>query len=190
LIDSFTENETQSPATKPINILDLCTGSGCIGIASALYLEHSRVVLSDISIEAIQVAKQNIERHQLESRVSAIVSDLFADIPSQVFDLIVSNPPYVDAKDLDSMPQEYHAEPLIGLASGGDGLDFTRRLLREVPDYMSEKGVLIVEVGNSWENLEQAFPEISFLWLEFEFGGHGVFVMTKAELLAYRALFV
>jgi ribosomal protein L3 glutamine methyltransferase len=188
--DSSTNGEIKTETTKPLSILDLCTGSGCIGIASALYIEHSRVVLSDISAEAIDVARQNIERYQLESRVSAVISDLFTDIPRQEFDLIVSNPPYVDANDLAEMPLEYHAEPILGLASGGDGLDFTRRLLRAAPDYLSEKGVLIVEVGNSWVNLEAAFPQISFLWLEFEFGGHGVMVMTKAELIAHRALFV
>jgi ribosomal protein L3 glutamine methyltransferase len=188
--DNSTNGEIKTETTKPLSILDLCTGSGCIGIASALYIEHSRVVLSDISAEAIDVARQNIERYQLESRVSAVISDLFTDIPRQEFDLIVSNPPYVDANDLAEMPLEYHAEPILGLASGGDGLDFTRRLLRAAPDYLSEKGVLIVEVGNSWVNLEAAFPQISFLWLEFEFGGHGVMVMTKAELIAHRALFV
>ena len=179
-----------SAAIKPLNILDLCTGSGCIGIASALYLEHSRVVLSDICPKAIDVARQNIERYQLDGKVSAVVSDLFVDIPAQLFDLIVSNPPYVDANDLGDMPLEYHAEPLLGLASGSDGLDFTRRLLRQAADYLSEKGVLVVEVGNSAANLEAAFPEIPFLWLEFEFGGHGVFVMTKDDLLAHRALTV
>ena len=188
--DSSTDGEIKIETTKPLSILDLCTGSGCIGIASALYIEHSRVVLSDISAEAVDVARQNIERYQLDSRVSAVISDLFTDIPRQEFDLIVSNPPYVDANDLAEMPLEYHAEPILGLASGGDGLDFTRRLLRAAPDYLSEKGVLIVEVGNSWVNLEAAFPQISFLWLEFEFGGHGVMVMTKAELIAHRALFV
>ncbi len=174
---------------SPVSILDLCTGSGCIGIASALYIEGPQVLLSDISEAAIKVAKQNITRYQLESRVSAVVSDLFDNVPQQAFDLIVSNPPYVDAKDLDEMPPEYHAEPVLGLASGDDGLDFTRRLLKEAPDYLSDRGVLIVEVGNSWVNLEAAFPEVSFLWLEFEFGGHGVFVMSKTDLLNYRALF-
>lgn len=188
--DSGIDSEIKTKAIKPLNILDLCTGSGCIGIASALYIEHSRVVLSDISTKAVEVARQNIERYQLQSRVSAVVSDLFTDIPKQEFDLIVSNPPYVDANDLAEMPLEYHAEPILGLASGDDGLDFTRRLLTAAPDYLSEKGVLIVEVGNSWVNLEAAFPEVSFLWLEFEFGGHGVMVMTKAELIANRALFV
>jgi ribosomal protein L3 glutamine methyltransferase len=190
-LDTSLTNDMREPAaTKPLNILDLCTGSGCIGIASALYLEHSRVILSDICPRAIDVARQNIQRYQLEGRVSAVVSDLFIDIPVQSFDLIVSNPPYVDANDLGDMPLEYHAEPILGLASGGDGLDFIRRLLRQAPNYLSEKGVLIVEVGNSGVNLEAAFPEISFLWLEFEFGGHGVFVMTRADLLAHRALFV
>ncbi len=172
------------------SILDLCTGSGCIGIASALYIQDSRVLLSDISDAAIDVAKVNINRHELTGRVDAVVSDLFDNIPKQAFDLIVSNPPYVDAKDLAEMPPEYHAEPVLGLASGADGLDFTRRLLREAPDYLSDDGVLIVEVGNSWVNLEAAFPEVPFLWLEFEFGGHGVFVISKAELLKFKALFV
>jgi len=183
-------NSVDTKAEPSVSILDLCTGSGCIGIASALYLENSQILLSDISEAAIDVAKQNINRYRLESRVSAVVSDLFNNIPAQPFDLIVSNPPYVDAKDLAEMPPEYHAEPVLGLASGADGLDFTRRLLREAPDYLNDEGVLIVEVGNSWVNLEAAFPAISFLWLEFEFGGHGVFVMTKADLLRHRALFV
>lgn len=183
-------NRLDTESESPVSILDLCTGSGCIGVASALYLENSQVLLSDISEAAIDVAKQNITRHQLDGRVSAVVSDLFDNIPTQPFDIIVSNPPYVDAKDLAEMPPEYHAEPVLGLASGVDGLDFTRRLLREAPDYLSDEGVLIVEVGNSWVNLEAAFPTISFLWLEFEFGGHGVFVMSKADLLRYRALFV
>jgi ribosomal protein L3 glutamine methyltransferase len=186
----LTNDVPEHVAHEPLNILDLCSGSGCIGIASALYLEQAQVLLSDICPKAIAIARLNIERYQLNQRVSAVVSDLFIDIPTQLFDLIISNPPYVDVNDLASMPLEYHAEPLLGLTSGDDGLDFTRRLLRQAPDYLSETGVLIVEVGNSEVNLEAAFPQISFLWLEFEFGGHGVFVMTRADLLAHRALFV
>lgn len=171
-------------------ILDLCTGSGCIGIATALTLPESKVVLSDISPEAVVVAKQNIEKYDLDQRVQVFESDLFAGLGAMQFDMIVSNPPYVDACDLAAMPEEYHAEPAIGLASGEDGLDFTRRLLREAPSYLSEQGFLFVELGNSWENLEEAFPTISFLWLSFEQGGHGVFVITREELLLYQSLFL
>ena len=174
-------------------LLDLCTGSGCIGIASALHLPKAQVVLSDISTKALAVAQQNIARYALSERVQAVESDgLNAFDPNSEegqFDLIVSNPPYVDADDFASMPAEYHAEPELGLVSGADGLDFTRRLLREAADYLRPGGVLIVEVGNSWEALERAFPELPFLWLEFAEGGHGVFLMTRDELQRHRTLF-
>ncbi len=176
-------------AVQQPGILDLCTGSGCIGIASALMIDDASVTLSDISSEAIVVANRNIKKHAMEGRVQAVTSDLFSHLGDQQFDLIVSNPPYVDENDLAAMPEEYQAEPALGLASGADGLDFTRRLLREAPDHLTDQGVMIVEVGNSWVNLEAAFPQIPFLWLEFEQGGHGVFVMTKTELLSYQAEF-
>ncbi len=177
-------------AVQQPRILDLCTGSGCIGIASSLMIEDANVTLSDISPEAIAIANQNINKHSLGGRVKAITSDLFDGLDDQRFDLIVSNPPYVDANDLAAMPEEYQAEPALGLASGDDGLDFTRRLLREASDHLTEQGVMIIEVGNSWVNLEAAFLEVPFLWLEFEQGGHGVFVMTREELLMYQAMFV
>ena len=169
-------------ATEPSQILDLCTGSGCIGIACAYAFPDAEVQLSDISYDALAVAEENIQQHNLEDRVFAMQSDLFANLAGQKFDLIVSNPPYVDADDLATMPAEYHAEPEIGLGSGDDGLDFTRRLLREASDYLTDEGVLIVEVGNSWVALEEAYPDVPFTWIEFERGGHGVFMLTKADL--------
>ena len=168
---------------EPTQILDLCTGSGCIGIACAYAFPNAEVQLSDISFDALEVAEENIQQHDLEERVFAMQSDLFANLVGQKFDLIVSNPPYVDADDLASMPPEYHAEPEIGLGSGDDGLDFTRRLLREASDYLNDDGVLIVEVGNSWVALEEAYPDMPFTWIEFERGGHGVFMLRKADLL-------
>jgi ribosomal protein L3 glutamine methyltransferase len=168
---------------EPTQILDLCTGSGCIGIACAYAFPNAEVQLSDISFDALEVAEENIQQHDLEERVFAMQSDLFANLVGQKFDLIVSNPPYVDADDLASMPPEYHAEPEIGLGSGDDGLDFTRRLLREASDYLNDDGVLIVEVGNSWVALEEAYPDVPFTWIEFERGGHGVFMLRKADLL-------
>ncbi len=174
---------------EPSHILDMCTGCGCIGIAAALNLPETEVHLTDISTEALAVAHNNIERYSLESRVTAIHSDVFSELAEQRYDLILSNPPYVDASDLASMPSEYQAEPAIALGSGDDGLDITRRILREAPRYLKEGGVMVVEVGNSWENLEAAFPRVPFMWLDFESGGHGVFLMSREELVQYQAEF-
>ena len=174
----------------PNNILDLCTGSGCIGIACAHYFPEASITLSDISADALAVAEKNIVVYKLSDRVVTTQSDLFGNLGKKTYDLIVSNPPYVDSEDLASMPKEYHHEPEIGLASGFDGLDFTRRLLRESVEHLSNNGVLIVEVGNSWEALEQAFPTVPFIWLEFERGGHGVFLLTAEELKAHSQEFV
>ncbi len=168
---------------EPQRILDLCTGSGCIGIACAHAFPEAQVTLSDISEAALTVARRNIRDHQLEDRVQVVHSDAFAKLHGQVFDLIVSNPPYVDAEDMAAVPAEYRAEPELALTSGSDGLDFTRRLLREAGAHLSPDGLLIVEVGNSWVALERAFPRIPFTWLEFEQGGHGVFALTAADLL-------
>ena len=171
---------------EPKQILDLCTGSGCIGIACAYAFPDAEVQLSDISFDALEVAEENIQQHDLEERVFAMQSDLFTNLAGQKFDLIVSNPPYVDADDLASMPPEYHAEPEIGLGSGDDGLDFTRRLLREASNYLNDDGVLIVEVGNSWVALEETYPDVPFTWIEFARGGHGVFMLRKADLLSLK----
>lgn len=168
--------------TEPQQVLDLCTGSGCIGIACAYAFPDAEVQLSDISFDALAVAEENIQQHDLADRVFALQSDLFENLQGQRFDLIVSNPPYVDADDMASLPQEYHAEPELGLASGEDGLDFTRRLLAEAPDHLSDNGLLVVEVGNSWPALAAAYPELPFTWVEFARGGHGVFVLHAADL--------
>lgn len=173
-------------------ILDLCTGSGCIGIACAYAFADADVVLSDISEPALAVAERNIAKHQLEARVQAVKSDVFDQLVLQGsdagrFDIIVSNPPYVDAGDLASMPAEYQHEPAIALGSGDDGLDISRRILAEAAAQLNPGGLLVLEVGNSWEHLEQAFPEVPFMWLEFAMGGHGVFAMRREELLAYFA---
>ncbi len=176
----------------PNKILDLCTGSGCIGIACAYAFERAEVVLSDISPNALEVTAINIDQHDLNSRVSAIESDLFSAFEASAkhsFDLIVSNPPYVDADDLAKMPDEYSHEPDLALASGDDGLDFTRRLLREAANYLTEQGVLIVEVGNSSVALEKAFPQVPFTWLEFTEGDGGVFVLTRTQLRQYADCF-
>lgn len=168
---------------EPRRILDLCTGSGCIGIATALSFPYAQVDISDISPDALAVAQTNIEKHQVSDHVRAVESDLFSGLKGEVYDLIVTNPPYVDQQDMGSLPEEYHREPELALASGFDGLDFTRRLLSEAKNHLSENGVLICEVGNSWPALEEAFPQVEFTWLEFERGGHGVFVLTRQQLM-------
>lgn len=174
---------------EPDYILDLCTGSGCIGIACAYAFAESEVDLSDISPDAIAVANLNINDHDLAGRVNAFESDLFEGLAGKCYDLIVTNPPYVDAEDLAAMPEEFHQEPEIALGSGFDGLDFTRRLLMEAANHLSDDGVLIVEVGNSWVHLEEAFPEVDFTWIEFERGGHGVFMLTREQLVANQPHF-
>jgi ribosomal protein L3 glutamine methyltransferase len=173
----------------PQRILDLCTGGGCIGISCAYGFDDADVVLSDISEEALAVADLNISKHELGQRVSSVHSDLFSGLLGQTFDLIVSNPPYVDAEDLASMPDEFHHEPELALASGADGLDFTRRLLREASDYLSSEGILVVEVGNSSIALQDALPLVPFLWFEFTEGDGGVFMLTRSQLVEHRELF-
>lgn len=166
-------------------ILDLCCGSGCIGLAIAAYIEDAEVVLSDISEDAITVADINNERLGLYPKAQTAISDLFESLTDEQFDLIVSNPPYVDSEDLSDMPAEYQHEPEIGLGSGEDGLDITRRILEQAANHLTEQGCLIVEVGNSWPALEEAFPDVPFTWLEFEKGGDGVFLLTRQQLVEH-----
>ncbi|MBP0049018.1 50S ribosomal protein L3 N(5)-glutamine methyltransferase [Marinobacterium sp. AK62] len=169
-------------------ILDLCTGSGCIGIACAYAFEEAEVDLADISADALEVARQNIDRHMLADRVRACQGDLFDAVQGTTYDLIVSNPPYVDADDLAQMPAEYHHEPSLALGSGPDGLDITRRILRQAADHLNPEGLLVVEVGNSEVHLMQSMPELPLIWVELEQGGNGVFVITAEELRAHADL--
>ena len=176
-------------AQPPARILDLCTGSGCIGIACAYEFQDAEVVLGDLSFEALEVANQNIERHGVDERVYTVQGDGFDGLPGQRFDLIVSNPPYVDAEDFADMPDEYQHEPELGLACGDDGLNLVRRMLAEAADHLTEKGLLIVEVGNSQVHVETLYPEVDFAWLEFQRGGHGVFMLTAEQCREHQAVF-
>ncbi len=176
-------------AQAPARILDLCTGSGCIGIACAYEFLDAEVLLADLSFEALEVANRNIEQHGLEDRVYTVQSDGFDGLPKQRFDLIVSNPPYVDAEDFADMPAEFQHEPALGLACGDDGLDLVRRILAEAADHLTEKGSLIVEVGNSQVHVEALYPEVDFTWLEFTEGGHGVFLLAASQCRDHQALF-
>lgn len=174
---------------EPGRILDLCTGSGCIGIACAYEFPAAEVVLADLSFPALEVANRNIERHGLDERVYTVQGDGFSELPGQRFDLIVSNPPYVDAEDFADMPAEYQHEPAMGLACGEDGLDLVRRILAEAAEHLTEKGLLIVEVGNSQVHVEALYPEVDFAWLEFSRGGQGVFMLSAQQCRLHQQLF-
>lgn len=167
------------------NILDLCTGSGCIALACAQYFPEAIVDGGDISTDCIEVAEINREKLQLDN-VAFYLSDLLAQIPAKQYDIIVSNPPYVDEEDFNEIPAEFLAEPKLGLVSGVDGLDLTRQLLKQAHNYLSDNGILVVEVGNSAAALQEYYPEVNFTWLEFERGGYGVFLLTKDQLECFK----
>lgn len=177
--------EPQLRADGLHRVLDLCTGSGCIAIACAMALPHARIDASDISDDALAVAAANVARYGLEDQVTLLAGDGLAAASGQ-YDLIITNPPYVDAEDMADRPAEFCHEPSLALASGEDGLDFTRVLLARAADYLTEAGALICEVGDSRLALEALFPQVPFFWFAFERGGDGVFMLDRAQLLAHR----
>jgi ribosomal protein L3 glutamine methyltransferase len=177
------------PWLKPAQVrrvLDIGTGSGCIAIACALAFAETQVDAADVSPDALEVTRLNIARHRLQSRVRAVQSDVFSNLSGQRYDLIVSNPPYVSHAEMDELPMEYLREPEVGLRAGDDGLDIARRILSEAEAHLTQHGVLVVEVGNSEFALAAAYPTVPFLWLEFEHGGGGVFLLTAAQLTEHR----
>lgn len=175
-------------AGRVSRVLDLCTGSGCIAIAAALSQPHWQVDASDISRAALAVAERNVQAYDLCDRVRLIESDLFSAPLFARYDLIVSNPPYVDAAEMDARADEFRHEPALGLAAGDDGLDLVRIMLAEAADYLSDDGVLIIEVGVSDEALQREYSAVPFTWLEFEDGSQGVLVIDRNTLLAHQAL--
>lgn len=170
----------------PARVLDLCCGSGCIGMLAKYRYPEADVVLADIDINALEVAEINLERAAMAGfGIEILQSDGFSEIKGQ-FDWILCNPPYVEAAEMDEIAEEFLHEPRHALVSGEDGLDLTRIILREAADYLTDNGILVIEVGMSWPILEEAYPEIGFDWAMFEKGGEGVFAVTKSELLAWR----
>ncbi len=172
-------------ASQVNTILDLCTGSGCIAIACAYVFPDVNIDASDISKEALAVAEKNVKKHDLTQQINLIESDLFAGLSNKKYDIIVSNPPYVDAKDFAAIPAEFRHEPALGLTSGELGLDCAIQIIENAAKHLTEQGILIVELGNSADALIDHYPEMPFTWLDFERGGDGVFVLTAGQLNDY-----
>jgi len=185
-------NEAFAPwvdADQVERILDLCTGSACIAIACAYAFPDASVDAVDISPEALAVAEENVALHDMEPQVELIQSDLFDQLGERRYDLIVTNPPYVDLDEMTARPAEFMHEPALALESGHDGLDAIRIILREAANHLNDGGVLVAEVGASQQTLTDAFPQVPFLWLDFEHGGEGVFILTRDQLVDFKEMF-
>ncbi len=167
---------------RVMRVLDLGTGSGCLAIAAAMAFPQARVDAVDLSRDALAVATANVRRHGLEARVRPVVSDHFAGLVGERYDLILSNPPYVPAARLQDLPPEYAHEPVMALVSGEDGLDSVRAILQDAGSFLRPGGVLVVEVGEVEEAVARTWPELPFTWLEFEHGGSGVFLLEAESL--------
>lgn len=166
-------------------IMDLCTGSGCIAIACCYAFPDAVVDAVDLSPDALAVAAINMARHQVEEQLTLIQSDCFDQVPEALYDIIVSNPPYVSTEAMLALPKEYQHEPVMALEAQDQGLAIVKRMLQQAAKYLTEQGILIVEVGLSEEALIQAYPDLPFVWLDFEHGGEGVFLLTAQQLRDY-----
>lgn len=172
------------------NILDLCTGSGCIAIACAYAFEDAQVDASDVSPDALAVAEINRQNHGLQERVDLIESNLFEKLAGKRYDIIVSNPPYVSEQEVAQLSAEFDFEPgSLALAAGDEGLDIVLPMLLKARQHLTDEGILVVEVGYSQAALERALPDVPFFWIDFEFGGDGVFLLTAKQLEAHQADF-
>ena len=167
---------------KLYSALDLCTGSGCLAILLAHAFNNARIDAVDISTAALEVAQRNIADYGLQEKIRLVESDFFSNLGKQRYDLIISNPPYVNAKSMATLPKEYRHEPNIALASGDDGLNAIRVILHQAAHYLTDQGILIVEIGHNRQLLEQAFPQTPFTWLETSAGNEFVFLLRQDQL--------
>ena len=165
------------------NVLDLCTGSGCLAILAAHAFPEARVDAVDLSADALAVARRNVDDYDLASRIELVQSDAFTEIADRRYDVIICNPPYVNAASMDTLPGEYRREPQLSLASGEDGLDFSRILLREAASHLNPGGLLVVEIGHNRDELERAFPNTVFVWLDTSAGDRYVFMLRREDLI-------
>lgn len=170
------------PVAKPRRILDLCTGSGCLAILAALTFPRATVDAVDLSSGALALARRNVAAHRLSDRISVHRGDLFKPLVGRRYDLIISNPPYVDAGGMAKLPPEFRHEPRLALAAGKDGLDLVHRILAEVPQHLTKNGGLVCEIGRGREPLEAAYPRLPFLWLDTELSEGEVFWITRSDL--------
>jgi ribosomal protein L3 glutamine methyltransferase len=166
--------------------LDLCTGNGSLAILLALSCPDIRVSACDISMPALSVAARNVDRHSLNSQIELLDGDLWDALPEpnedNLFDLIICNPPYVNANSMNALPPEYHAEPALALAGGEDGMDLIRKIIAHAPDYLSERGAILLEIGNEYENFKKAFPQIPAIWMEVSAGEEQVLLIQAEDL--------
>ena len=166
--------------------LDLCTGNGSLAILLALSCPDIHVSACDISMPALSVAARNLDRHGLNSQVELLDGDLWDALPEpnedNLFDLIICNPPYVNSTSMNALPSEYHAEPVLALAGGDDGMDLIRRIIAQAPDYLSERGAILIEIGNEYENFKKAFPQIPAIWMEVSAGEEQVLLIQAEDL--------
>ncbi|HEX4856894.1 MAG TPA: 50S ribosomal protein L3 N(5)-glutamine methyltransferase [Limnobacter sp.] len=167
----------------PFDILDMCTGSGCLAILAAHVFENSQVDAVDLSKDALAVARQNIEMHELSQRVRAIESDLFSNLQGKQYDFILTNPPYVNEASMKKLPPEYLHEPRMALAGGDSGMDLIEDILQQAPAHLKDGGFLIVELGNERLHFEAAFPHLNPVWLETSAGDEQVFLLNKEDLV-------
>ncbi len=165
-------------------VLDLCTGSGCLAILAALAFPEARIDAADLSADALAVAQRNIADYHLQSRVSVCQSDAFTALAGRSYDIIISNPPYVDAAAMAALPEEYRREPELALAGGEDGLDFVRVILAQAAAHLNARGVLVVEIGHNRGVLEAAYPDTPFVWLDTAAGSDHVFLLRREDLAA------
>ena len=167
-------------------VLDLCTGNGSLAILLALSCPDIHVSACDISLPALSIAARNVDRHGLSSQVDLLEGDLWEALPEpneeNLFDLIICNPPYVNADSMNALPAEYHAEPALALAGGDDGMDLIRRIIASAPDYLSERGAILLEIGNEYENFKKAFPQIPAIWMEVSAGEEQVLLIQAEDL--------